>query len=217
MFSSSRGTNERTAQTESFGTDVPWTSRGYSGGRQGSNFGAGPWKNKHLGVDIQDRTRGRPWPWGILKKLEAEELRADFSFPKESQRSFVYPYPSVSDFAGRNSDHGPSKTQTKTQTTPKSVFSREKKNSDHGLSFWGRKTLGVCPPVLQKFVLCILFLHWWWGSWGQQIQDFLLKGWAPAAPGSRKTGQSAHAELIQAGRLFSLKLMVWVWFVFGLP
>ena len=56
------------------------------------------------------------------------------------QRPWVYPYPSVSDFAGRNSDHGPSKTQTKTQTTPDSVFTRERRNSDHGLSFWEGKT-----------------------------------------------------------------------------
>ena len=56
------------------------------------------------------------------------------------QRSFVYPYPSFSDFAGRNSDHDPSKRQTKTQTTPDSVFTRERRNSDHGLSFWEGKT-----------------------------------------------------------------------------
>ena len=30
---------------------------------------------------------------------------------------WVYRYPSVSDIVGRNSDHAPSKTQTKTQTT----------------------------------------------------------------------------------------------------
>ena len=53
-----------------------------------------------------------------------------------AQRPWVYPYPRVSDFEGRNSDHGPSKTQTKTQTTPDSVFTRERRNSDHGLSFW---------------------------------------------------------------------------------
>ena len=63
------------------------------------------------------------------------------------------PTPGVSVFAARNSDHGRSKTQTKTQTTPDSVFigGKEKlrtmvlsfwngKNSDHGLSlgcFWG--------------------------------------------------------------------------------
>ena len=32
------------------------------------------------------------------------------------------PYPSMPDFAGKNSDHGPSKTQTKTQTNSDSVF-----------------------------------------------------------------------------------------------
>ena len=35
------------------------------------------------------------------------------------------------------------KTQTKTQTTPDSVFARERRNSDHGLSFWGRKISSV--------------------------------------------------------------------------
>ena len=39
--------------------------------------------------------------------------------------------------AGGHSDHGPRKTRTKTQTTPDSVFTRERRNSDHGLSFWG--------------------------------------------------------------------------------
>ena len=53
------------------------------------------------------------------------------------QCSFVYPYPSVSALAGGNSDHGPRKTRTKTQTTPDSVFIGERRNSDHGLSFWG--------------------------------------------------------------------------------
>ena len=45
----------------------------------------------------------------------------------EPQCSFVYPYPSVSHLAGGNSDHGPRKTRTKTQTTPDSVFTRERR------------------------------------------------------------------------------------------
>ena len=64
---------------------------------------------------------------------------------RENQCSFVYPYPSVSDLAGGNSDHGPRKTRTKTQTTPDSVFTRARRNSDHGLSlgcFWGRGRQG---------------------------------------------------------------------------
>ena len=80
-------------------------------------------------------------------------------------RSFVYPYPSVSGFAGRSSDHGRSKTRTKTQTTPDSVFigGKEKlrpcskflgrENSDHGLSlgcFWGRGRWGAL-----KWASCI--------------------------------------------------------------
>ena len=56
------------------------------------------------------------------------------------QCSFVYPYPSVSVLAGGNSDHGPRKTRTKTQTTPDSVFIGDRRNSDHGLSFWRGKT-----------------------------------------------------------------------------
>ena len=54
-------------------------------------------------------------------------------------RGFFW-YPNVSDFAGRNSDHGASKTRTKTQTRPDSVSTRERRNSDHGLSFWEGKT-----------------------------------------------------------------------------
>ena len=39
-----------------------------------------------------------------------------------------------------NTQHGPRKTRTKTQTTPDSVFTRERRNSDHGLSeFLGRE------------------------------------------------------------------------------
>ena len=63
-----------------------------------------------------------------------------FMFMCLFQCSFVYPYPHVSDLAGGNSDHGPRKTRTKTQTSPDSVFTREGRNSDHGLSFWGGKT-----------------------------------------------------------------------------
>ena len=47
---------------------------------------------------------------------------------------------SVSDLARGNSDRGPRKTRTKTQTTPDSVFTRERRNLDHGLGFWGGKT-----------------------------------------------------------------------------
>ena len=59
-----------------------------------------------------------------------------------NQCSFIYPYPSVSDLAGGNSDHGPRKTRTTTRTTPDSVFTRENSSSDHGLSFWGGLSLG---------------------------------------------------------------------------
>ena len=73
------------------------------------------------------------------------------------QCSLVYPYPSVSALARGNSDHGPRKTRTKTQTAPDSVVTGEKEklrpwseflgreNSDHGLSFgcfWGRGRRG---------------------------------------------------------------------------
>ena len=54
-------------------------------------------------------------------------------------------YPSVSDLAGGNSDHDPSKAGDKTQTTPDSVLTRARRNSDHGLSlgrFWGRGRRG---------------------------------------------------------------------------
>ena len=68
--------------------------------------------------------------------------RAGIPGPKnlKSQCSFVYPYPSASALAGGNSDHGPRKTRTKTQTTPDSIFIGERRNSDHGLSFSFGKT-----------------------------------------------------------------------------
>ena len=61
------------------------------------------------------------------------------------QCSFVYPYPSVAEVAEGSSDYDPRKTRTKTQTTPDSVFTRERRNSGHGLSlgcFWGRGRRG---------------------------------------------------------------------------
>ena len=33
------------------------------------------------------RTRARPWPQGVTKKFCAEELRSDFSFPREEEFS----------------------------------------------------------------------------------------------------------------------------------
>ena len=84
-----------------------------------------------------------------------------------TQCSFVYPYPSVSALAGGNSDHGPGKTRTKTQTTPDSAFigGKEKlrpwseflgrENSDHGLSFgcfWGRgRSRGLSITLFKWF------------------------------------------------------------------
>ena len=81
-----------------------------------------------------------PWSLVFVKKL----LRFrgffpwKFGVPRVSAHSST-PYPSVSELAGGNSDHGPRKTRTKTQTTPDSAFARER-NSDHGPSFWGGKT-----------------------------------------------------------------------------
>ena len=91
------------------------------------------------------------------------------------QRPWVYPYPRVSDFAGRNSDHDPSKTQTKTQTTPDSVFIGERRNSDHGLSFWEGKTqtmvwmsvsqgVGVDPVLMKTHFLEIASPNNFWES-----------------------------------------------------
>ena len=81
----------------------------------------------------------------VFAELTDTEL-TEFALSKQYSRnrilqcSFVYPYPSVSALAGGNSDHGPRKTRTKTQTTPGSVFIGARRNSDHGLSFWGGKT-----------------------------------------------------------------------------
>ena len=66
------------------------------------------------------------------------------SEPPINHCSLIYPYPSISDLVGGISDHGFSRT--KTQTTPNTVFTRDKRklrpwseflgreNSDHGLS-----------------------------------------------------------------------------------
>ena len=72
----------------------------------------------------------------------------------------VYPYPSLSDLAGGYSDHGLSKTRTKTPTTPDCVFTSERRNSDHGLSFWGGKS--------QTAV-------WVWGVFGVGVDEGDLK------------------------------------------
>ena len=45
-----------------------------------------------------------------------------------NQRSLVHPHPSAPDSAGGNSNHCPSKTQTKNQTTAHTVFTRERRN-----------------------------------------------------------------------------------------
>ena len=45
---------------------------------------------------------------------------------------------------------------------------------------------GCAPIVLQKLVLCVLFLHGWQGSWEQQIQEFARRGKeANASPEAR--------------------------------
>ena len=71
----------------------------------------------------------------FCKSIAIEMGGASRYFSKISESGFdfrtprVYAYPNVSEFAGRSSDHGPSKTQTKTQATPDSVFTRERRNS----------------------------------------------------------------------------------------
>ena len=80
--------------------------------------------------------------WGTYDRnsISLEIFNLDF---QNSMLVHLPLYPSVSALAGGNSDHGPRKTRTKTQTTPDSVFTGgggERRNSDHGLSFWGGKT-----------------------------------------------------------------------------
>ena len=80
----------------------------------------------------------------------------------------------------RITDRGLRKTRTKTQTTPDTIFIGERRHSDHGLSF------GVCPPVLQKLVLCVPFWYGWWGSCGQPIQANVQGPMKPnASPGAQ--------------------------------
>ena len=113
------------------------------------------------------------------------------------QCSFVYPYPSVSDLAGGNSDHGLRKTRTKTQTTPDSVSIGERRNSDHGLSFWGGET--------QTMV-------WVWGLFGVGVDEGALKdvcGWEKPGNGALdicKVLQVCRDERLNQ-RLFSLTVV----------
>ena len=73
----------------------------------------------------------------------AESTQNTKEFPwleKTNQRSFVYPYPSVSVFAGRNSDHDRSKTRAKNQTTPDSVVTGGKEKLRPWPKFVGKET-----------------------------------------------------------------------------
>ena len=101
------------------------------------------WSNPTRGLDIEmDGT------FSVALYIASQEpivrargsLRISFCHDQPWWCTFVYPYPSVSALAGGNSDHGPRKTRTKTQTTPDSVFIGETRNSDHGLSSWGGET-----------------------------------------------------------------------------
>ena len=93
-----------------------------------------------------------------------------------SQCSFVYPYPSVSALAAGNSDHGPRKTRTKTQTTPDSVFIGERRNSDHGLSFWGGETQtmvwvsGVFGVGVDEGALNFILKHLGQSAWQRALR-----------------------------------------------
>ena len=87
-------------------------------------------------------------------------LQRRLSGGMDFQCSFVYPYPSVSALAGGHSDHGPRKTRTKTQTSPDSVFTGERRNSDHGLSFgcfWGRGRRGGSLIRITKLLQMKMF------------------------------------------------------------
>ena len=64
----------------------------------------------------------------------------EFSANRRDRCSFVCSYPSVSYLAGGKRRPWSKQTWTKNQTTPDSVFTRERRNSDHGLSFRGGET-----------------------------------------------------------------------------
>ena len=80
-------TNEKNSPRESFGPDIPWTSRvpGWCG-HPGSKTSGRPRNLRKTSIWVRTsmtRTRGRPWPRGVReKKLREERLRADCSFPK---------------------------------------------------------------------------------------------------------------------------------------
>ena len=85
---------------------------------------------------------------------------------------------SASDFAGRNSDHGPSKTQTKTQTVPDSVLTREsRKRVEYGFGeyslkhraqwvFWPSRSSG---EKTQWVPLSLLFV------WQSELTEFFAE------------------------------------------
>ena len=79
-----------------------------------------PGKSNFLGGisrDFAGISRGRPK--SLRKKslcsISVPYCRSLVAPSTRCQCSFVYPYPSVSDLAGGNSDHGPRKTRTKTR------------------------------------------------------------------------------------------------------
>ena len=71
----------------------------------------------------------------IIARISRIEIY-DISIPVFNAHSST-PTPAYLTSLGKTFDHGPNKTQTKTRITPDPVFTREGRNSDYGLSFWG--------------------------------------------------------------------------------
>ena len=76
--------NEKSAQEEVFGTDIPRTSGGHSRGYPGPKLRSGrskSWKNKQFGADIHDPKARTSTTLRGFQKLRSEKLWAEFSFP----------------------------------------------------------------------------------------------------------------------------------------
>ena len=75
---------------EVFRADIPRTSGGHSRGYPGPELHSGrskSWKNEHLGADIHDPKTRTSTTLRVFPKLRSEKLWAEFSFPKQIQRS----------------------------------------------------------------------------------------------------------------------------------
>ena len=120
------------------GAIPPPPSKGYL-----SDTCAIPHENKANGCDTHlcdTISKGYCAIWGGISHWAAKFTSSGLRKRRKTLAFLVLSLRFLEKAQGGNSDHGPRKTRTKTQTTPDSVFIGKRRNSDHGLSFWGGKT-----------------------------------------------------------------------------